>query len=39
MYIQCKSFSLNVKKKFEKVVWSAVLMTLKVSDRVAVVHL
>ncbi len=39
MNLQCKSFSLNVKNKFEKVVGSAVLVTLKASDRGAVVRL
>ncbi len=39
IHIQSKSFSLNVKNKFEKVVGSAVLVTLKASDRGAVVRL
>ncbi len=37
--IHSKSFSQNVKNKFEKVVGSVVLVTLKASDRGAVVSL
>ncbi len=37
--IQCKSFSLNVKNKFETVVGRAVVVTLKASDRGAVVKI
>ncbi len=39
IHIQCKFFSLDVKNKFEKVVGSAVMVTLKASDRGAVVPL
>ncbi len=38
MNIECKSFPLNVKNKFDKVVGSAVLVTLKASDRGVVVY-
>ncbi len=37
--IQCKSFSLKTEIKFEIVVGSAVVVTLKASDRGAVVRL
>ncbi len=39
IYIQSKYVLLNVKNKFEKVVGSAVLVTLKASDRGSVVRL
>ncbi len=40
IHIQCKSFSLNVKNKFEKVVGTVVvLVMLKASGRGAVVRL
>ncbi len=39
IYIQSKYVLLNVKNKFEKVVGSAVLVTLKTSDRGSVVRL
>ncbi len=39
IHIQSKYFSLNVKNKFEKVVGSAVVVTLKASDLGVVVRL
>ncbi len=39
IHIQCKSFSLNVKNNFEKVVGIMLVVTLKVSNRGGVVRL